>query len=238
MWTWIKVLKCACVYLCAPVIINPIGYKTTTSRNVLVAHVICWWVPVCVCVSEFGAPRRRAERGEGPHSHPEAPRATEAQTPGLRGVRNSTQGTLHRSLKQSLKRRATLGFWLVTWWWLACLAIPQGVWLPEQDSVKIPVAIKTIQDRSGRQTFTEITDVRHTHTLTYTHTHSQYLQHHCQKCSPTKATSTHCSTSLQLERGGRILYVRKRVPSCHSFRKVSDWERFYFSVSQWSQAHC
>lgn len=37
---------------------------------------------------------------------------------------------------------------------------PQGFWMPEGDSVKIPVAIKTIQDRSGRQTFTEITDVR------------------------------------------------------------------------------
>ncbi len=38
---------------------------------------------------------------------------------------------------------------------------PQGFWIPEGDSVKIPVTIKTIQDRSGRQTFTEITDVRH-----------------------------------------------------------------------------
>ncbi|KAJ8265668.1 hypothetical protein COCON_G00147670 [Conger conger] len=36
--------------------------------------------------------------------------------------------------------------------------VHKGVWLPERDSVKIPVAIKTIQDRSGRQTFTEVTD--------------------------------------------------------------------------------
>uniref|UniRef100_A0A4W4HQS0 Receptor protein-tyrosine kinase n=1 Tax=Electrophorus electricus TaxID=8005 RepID=A0A4W4HQS0_ELEEL len=36
--------------------------------------------------------------------------------------------------------------------------VHKGVWIPEGDSVKIPVAIKTIQDRSGRQTFTEITD--------------------------------------------------------------------------------
>ncbi|XP_064155671.1 receptor tyrosine-protein kinase erbB-3-like [Anguilla rostrata] len=36
--------------------------------------------------------------------------------------------------------------------------VHKGVWLPEGDSVKIPVAIKTIQDRSGRQTFTEVTD--------------------------------------------------------------------------------
>lgn len=37
----------------------------------------------------------------------------------------------------------------------------QGFWIPEGDSVKIPVAIKTIQDRSGHHAFTEITDVRH-----------------------------------------------------------------------------
>lgn len=36
--------------------------------------------------------------------------------------------------------------------------VNKGFWTPEGDSVKIPVAIKTIQDRSGRQTFTEITD--------------------------------------------------------------------------------
>ncbi|KAK7128917.1 hypothetical protein R3I94_017219 [Phoxinus phoxinus] len=36
--------------------------------------------------------------------------------------------------------------------------VNKGFWIPEGDSVKIPVAIKTIQDRSGRQTFTEMTD--------------------------------------------------------------------------------
>lgn len=35
----------------------------------------------------------------------------------------------------------------------------QGLWIPEGDSVKIPVAIKTISDPSGRQTFNEVTDV-------------------------------------------------------------------------------
>ncbi|TMS16828.1 Receptor tyrosine-protein kinase erbB-3 [Larimichthys crocea] len=34
----------------------------------------------------------------------------------------------------------------------------EGFWTPEGETVKIPVAIKTIQDSSGRQTFTEITD--------------------------------------------------------------------------------
>ncbi|XP_056241987.1 receptor tyrosine-protein kinase erbB-3b isoform X1 [Seriola aureovittata] len=34
----------------------------------------------------------------------------------------------------------------------------KGFWTPEGETVKIPVAIKTIQDSSGRQTFTEITD--------------------------------------------------------------------------------
>ena len=28
------------------------------------------------------------------------------------------------------------------------------------------------------------------------------------------------------------VHVRRRVPSCHSFRKACDWERFYFSASQ------
>ncbi|XP_067230852.1 receptor tyrosine-protein kinase erbB-3a isoform X3 [Chanodichthys erythropterus] len=36
--------------------------------------------------------------------------------------------------------------------------VHKGVWIPEGDTVKIPVAIKTIQDRTGRQTFQELTD--------------------------------------------------------------------------------
>ncbi|XP_047425851.1 receptor tyrosine-protein kinase erbB-3b isoform X2 [Mugil cephalus] len=36
--------------------------------------------------------------------------------------------------------------------------VHKGFWTPEGETVKIPVAIKTIQDTSGRQTFTEITN--------------------------------------------------------------------------------
>ncbi|KAM6925620.1 receptor tyrosine-protein kinase erbB-3b [Xenentodon cancila] len=36
--------------------------------------------------------------------------------------------------------------------------VHKGFWTPEGETVKIPVAIKTIHDNSGRQTFTEITD--------------------------------------------------------------------------------
>uniref|UniRef100_A0A8C0GHA7 Receptor protein-tyrosine kinase n=1 Tax=Chelonoidis abingdonii TaxID=106734 RepID=A0A8C0GHA7_CHEAB len=36
--------------------------------------------------------------------------------------------------------------------------VHKGVWIPEGDSVKIPVSIKVIEDRSGRQTFHAITD--------------------------------------------------------------------------------
>ncbi|XP_034551918.1 receptor tyrosine-protein kinase erbB-3b [Notolabrus celidotus] len=36
--------------------------------------------------------------------------------------------------------------------------VNKGFWTPEGETVKIPVAIKTIQDSSGRQTFNEITD--------------------------------------------------------------------------------
>lgn len=35
----------------------------------------------------------------------------------------------------------------------------QGVWIPDGDSIKIPVSIKVIEDRSGRQTFHAVTDV-------------------------------------------------------------------------------
>ncbi|KAL0978362.1 hypothetical protein UPYG_G00169500 [Umbra pygmaea] len=37
-------------------------------------------------------------------------------------------------------------------------SVHKGIWIPEGDTVKIPVAIKTISDRTGRQTFHEITD--------------------------------------------------------------------------------
>nr|XP_057941292.1 receptor tyrosine-protein kinase erbB-3-like [Doryrhamphus excisus] len=36
--------------------------------------------------------------------------------------------------------------------------VHRGFWTPEGETVKIPVAIKTIQDSSGRQTFTELTN--------------------------------------------------------------------------------
>uniref|UniRef100_A0A3Q2P3Q2 Receptor protein-tyrosine kinase n=1 Tax=Fundulus heteroclitus TaxID=8078 RepID=A0A3Q2P3Q2_FUNHE len=36
--------------------------------------------------------------------------------------------------------------------------VHKGVWIPEGDTVKLPVAIKTIHDRSGRQTFCKVTD--------------------------------------------------------------------------------
>ncbi|KAK7878770.1 hypothetical protein WMY93_030930 [Mugilogobius chulae] len=36
--------------------------------------------------------------------------------------------------------------------------VHKGVWIPEGDTVKLPVAIKTIHDRTGRQTFFELTD--------------------------------------------------------------------------------
>lgn len=37
-------------------------------------------------------------------------------------------------------------------------SVHKGFWIPEGDTVKIPVAIKIIQDRTGRQTFNELTD--------------------------------------------------------------------------------
>uniref|UniRef100_A0AAR2JED7 receptor protein-tyrosine kinase n=1 Tax=Pygocentrus nattereri TaxID=42514 RepID=A0AAR2JED7_PYGNA len=36
--------------------------------------------------------------------------------------------------------------------------VHKGAWIPEGETIKIPVAIKTIQDRTGRQTFQEVTD--------------------------------------------------------------------------------
>ncbi|XP_029287336.1 LOW QUALITY PROTEIN: receptor tyrosine-protein kinase erbB-3a [Cottoperca gobio] len=37
-------------------------------------------------------------------------------------------------------------------------SVHKGIWIPEGDTVKLPVAIKTIHDRNGRQTFYELTD--------------------------------------------------------------------------------
>ncbi|XP_063330258.1 receptor tyrosine-protein kinase erbB-3a [Pelmatolapia mariae] len=37
-------------------------------------------------------------------------------------------------------------------------SVHKGVWIPEGDTVKLPVAIKTIDDRSGRRKFSEVTD--------------------------------------------------------------------------------
>lgn len=37
-------------------------------------------------------------------------------------------------------------------------SVHKGIWIPEGDTVKLPVAIKVIHDRSGRQTFNELTD--------------------------------------------------------------------------------
>ncbi|XP_074523060.1 receptor tyrosine-protein kinase erbB-3a [Halichoeres trimaculatus] len=36
--------------------------------------------------------------------------------------------------------------------------VHKGIWIPEGDTVKLPVAIKTIHDRTGRQTFHELTE--------------------------------------------------------------------------------
>uniref|UniRef100_A0A3Q2XPY9 receptor protein-tyrosine kinase n=1 Tax=Hippocampus comes TaxID=109280 RepID=A0A3Q2XPY9_HIPCM len=48
---------------------------------------------------------------------------------------------------------------------LKSFCISQGIWIPEGDTVKLPVAIKTIHDRTGRQTFFEMTDVRKQNTV-------------------------------------------------------------------------
>uniref|UniRef100_A0A8C5EMT5 Receptor protein-tyrosine kinase n=1 Tax=Gouania willdenowi TaxID=441366 RepID=A0A8C5EMT5_GOUWI len=37
-------------------------------------------------------------------------------------------------------------------------SVHKGIWIPEGDTVKLPVAIKTIHDRTGRQNFCELTD--------------------------------------------------------------------------------
>ncbi|XP_061583594.1 receptor tyrosine-protein kinase erbB-3a isoform X2 [Cololabis saira] len=37
-------------------------------------------------------------------------------------------------------------------------SVHKGIWIPEGDTVKLPVAIKTIHDRTGRQSFSKLTD--------------------------------------------------------------------------------
>lgn len=57
-----------------------------------------------------------------------------------------------RTLKpQELRKGKLLGYGVFG-------TVNKGFWIPDGDSLKIPVAIKTIQDRSGQQTFTEISD--------------------------------------------------------------------------------
>lgn len=37
--------------------------------------------------------------------------------------------------------------------------VHKGIWIPEGESIKIPVCIKVIEDKSGRQSFQAVTDV-------------------------------------------------------------------------------
>lgn len=60
-----------------------------------------------------------------------------------------------------------------SWGCLYTLRTSQGIWIPEGDSVKLPVAIKTIHDRTGRQTFSRLTDVRN-HDLNMTSAHMSH----------------------------------------------------------------
>lgn len=51
--------------------------------------------------------------------------------------------------------------------------ISQGIWIPEGETVKLPVAIKVIHDRTGQKTFNKPTDVREKNTtwlLSYNNT--------------------------------------------------------------------
>uniref|UniRef100_A0A8B9LWN5 Receptor protein-tyrosine kinase n=1 Tax=Astyanax mexicanus TaxID=7994 RepID=A0A8B9LWN5_ASTMX len=66
-------------------------------------------------------------------------------------IRHKQQRIIFVHLTSSEKIKNSLTLYL-------CLSFSQGVWIPEGDTVKIPVAIKTIQDRTGRQTFHEVTD--------------------------------------------------------------------------------
>lgn len=43
---------------------------------------------------------------------------------------------------------------------MSLFVILQGIWIPEGETVKLPVAIKVIHDCTGQQTFNKPTDVR------------------------------------------------------------------------------
>ena len=64
---------------------------------------------------------------------------------------NKTGKRKKRSRERSSLGRMTLG-WLLP-------KTSQGVWIPEGESIKIPVCIKVIEDKSGRQSFQAVTDV-------------------------------------------------------------------------------
>ncbi|XP_008112654.2 receptor tyrosine-protein kinase erbB-3 [Anolis carolinensis] len=79
--------------------------------------------------------------------------------------------------------------------------VHKGVWIPEGDSLKIPVSIKVIQDSSGRQTFHAVTD----HMLAIGSLDHAYIVRLLGIC-----TGTHLQLVTQLLPLGSLLeYVRK-----------------------------
>lgn len=91
--------------------------------------------------------------------------------------------------------------------------VHKGVWIPEGETVKIPVAIKTIQDRTGRQSFNEVTD----HMLALGSLDHSYIVRLLGIC-----TGTNLQLVTQLSPQGSLLeYIRKRKESLNPQRLLN-----------------
>ncbi|XP_023687634.2 receptor tyrosine-protein kinase erbB-3a isoform X1 [Paramormyrops kingsleyae] len=91
--------------------------------------------------------------------------------------------------------------------------VHKGVWIPEGDTIKIPVAIKTIQDRTGRQTFTEITD----HMLAMGSLDNPYIVRLLGVCP---GSCLQLVTSLSSQ-GSLLEYIRQRKDSLNPQRLLN-----------------
>lgn len=105
---------------------------------------------ICLVVVVIGLLYRRGltiRRKRALRRYLESGESMETLEPGEKGTKVHA-----RILKASeLRKGKVLGFGVFG-------TVHKGCWIPEGDTVKVPVAIKTISDWSGRQTFTEITD--------------------------------------------------------------------------------
>lgn len=101
---------------------------------------------------------QRCVTQSGSDAHPEGDGAEKPQSAGSGGLRYRLQGMLARSFTSCCleinDKNAALLFDIDCF-----LSVSQGVWSPEGDNVKIPVAIKVLRENTSPKANKEILDV-------------------------------------------------------------------------------